>query len=248
MEENIQDRVNEFKTGEWFKRYSENKKEFLGQLRPLSSYSNIDWKVQDANTIIEFCASGGEIGAINVLEAFAILYCCELMKCKAFVEIGRFKGRSTRLLAVMAKRINGIALSIDGRSSKGVAKRLEDLNLLDYVVFDDSWSPWVNLPLPMDEIDFLFIDGDHSFMSVIVDYHFFNYFVKKGGIIGFHDLMKIEVQEAVAKIIERDNLEELCRISSLRLYRKTQESRESYWQLLTHHKDFDRKKLHDLQL
>ena len=167
----MQKYVDEFRDGEWFKRFHEGKNEFMNKLRLIPSYNNIDWKTQDSNTIMEFCIKWPSIGAITVLEAFAILYCGEHFKCKTFVEIGRFCGRSTLLFAVMAKRAEGITLSIDPRSSISLLKTFKDLNLSDYVIFEDKWSPWINLPLPIDEIDFLFIDGDHSFMSVIVDYH-----------------------------------------------------------------------------
>ncbi|MBI4708036.1 MAG: class I SAM-dependent methyltransferase [Candidatus Omnitrophica bacterium] len=38
------------------------------------------------------------------------------------------------------------------------------------------------------EVDFLFIDGDHSYEAVLRDYLDWGKFVKKGGFIGFHDV------------------------------------------------------------
>ncbi len=40
------------------------------------------------------------------------------------------------------------------------------------------------------EIDFLFIDGDHSYEGVKQDYELYSPLVKKGGIIAFHDVCK----------------------------------------------------------
>jgi predicted O-methyltransferase YrrM len=40
------------------------------------------------------------------------------------------------------------------------------------------------------EIDFLFIDGDHSYGGVKQDYELYSPLVKKGGIIAFHDICK----------------------------------------------------------
>ena len=40
---------------------------------------------------------------------------------------------------------------------------------------------------PNDNYDLLFIDGDHSYTGVSLDYHKFELFVKKGGYIVFHD-------------------------------------------------------------
>ena len=40
-----------------------------------------------------------------------------------------------------------------------------------------------------EKIDFLFIDGDHKYESVMADYLLYKNFLKKGGIIGFHDYL-----------------------------------------------------------
>ena len=40
-----------------------------------------------------------------------------------------------------------------------------------------------------EKIDFLFIDGDHKYQSVMVDYLIYKNFIKKGGLICFHDLL-----------------------------------------------------------
>jgi cephalosporin hydroxylase len=39
-----------------------------------------------------------------------------------------------------------------------------------------------------DEIDFLFIDGDHTYNGVKQDYEMYGPLVRKGGIIAFHDI------------------------------------------------------------
>ena len=38
------------------------------------------------------------------------------------------------------------------------------------------------------EIDFLFIDGDHSYEGVKKDWVMYSRFVKRGGLIAFHDI------------------------------------------------------------
>ena len=38
------------------------------------------------------------------------------------------------------------------------------------------------------KIDFLFIDGDHSYAGVKKDYELYSPFVRKGGILAFHDV------------------------------------------------------------
>jgi predicted O-methyltransferase YrrM len=41
-----------------------------------------------------------------------------------------------------------------------------------------------------EKIDFLFIDGDHSYKSVRTDFEMYAPLVRPGGIIGFHDIVK----------------------------------------------------------
>jgi len=44
------------------------------------------------------------------------------------------------------------------------------------------------------ELDFLFIDGDHSYAGVKQDFEFYSQRVKQGGLIGFHDIVHREKQ------------------------------------------------------
>ncbi len=39
-----------------------------------------------------------------------------------------------------------------------------------------------------EELDFLFIDGDHSYEGVKKDFEFYSPFVRKGGFVAFHDI------------------------------------------------------------
>ena len=40
-----------------------------------------------------------------------------------------------------------------------------------------------------EEIDFLFIDGDHTYEGVKQDYEMYSPLVRSGGLVGFHDVM-----------------------------------------------------------
>jgi predicted O-methyltransferase YrrM len=42
------------------------------------------------------------------------------------------------------------------------------------------------------QVDFLFIDGDHSYSGVKRDFEDYSPFVRPGGIIAFHDIVKRE--------------------------------------------------------
>jgi cephalosporin hydroxylase len=63
-----------------------------------------------------------------------------------------------------------------------------------YLVKNDSHSPSsllkVNSILQKQKIDFLFIDGDHTYKGVEQDYLMYSPLVRKGGLIAFHDICK----------------------------------------------------------
>ncbi len=46
-----------------------------------------------------------------------------------------------------------------------------------------------------EQIDFLFIDGDHSYEGVKKDFEMYGPLVKKGGIVSFHDIATISFKE-----------------------------------------------------
>ena len=50
-----------------------------------------------------------------------------------------------------------------------------------------------------NELDFLFIDGDHSYEGVKQDYELYSPLVKKGGIIAFHDICEHPIRCDVDK-------------------------------------------------
>lgn len=50
----------------------------------------------------------------------------------------------------------------------------------------------VRRALPNDEIDFLFIDGDHSYSGVKRDFELYEPLVADGGIVAFHDVVETE--------------------------------------------------------
>ena len=67
----------------------------------------------------------------------------------------------------------------------------------------------VNSYMSHSSIDFLFIDGDHEYGAVKADYDNFAPFVRKGGIIGFHDVASGDPQKVYFEIRhELDNPQE----------------------------------------
>jgi predicted O-methyltransferase YrrM len=60
------------------------------------------------------------------------------------------------------------------------------------LVGDSHTEVLVNLiekELNGDLVDFLFIDGDHSEVGVAQDFEMYKKFVRKGGLIAFHDIV-----------------------------------------------------------
>jgi len=242
LQHQVQDNMNKFLKSEWIKVYKANKRGYNN--KKLYDYANVDWSNASLEDVLDFCVSGGEIGAVNAVEIASLLYTCEVIKPKYIVEIGRMQGRSTRMFATVAKKHSGSVLSIDGADPKGVLTRLTALKLQDVVELKKEWSPWVSFT--PREIDLLFIDGDHSWISTVVDYHYFNFFVRKNGIIVFHDVNMVEVRDAIAAILKRDNLKLITTNSRVSIYQKTENIGEKYFQLLTYNKKMPREKLASL--
>ena len=169
-------------------------------------------------TVKPFKVSGG----IFTDEMLLLVDWCDRYMCKQFIEIGRRLGGSTRFLAMMAKRARGKLVSIDGdvKYLEGIKDSLRQLELIDYVEFITAFSPWV--PYDMSWVfDFLLIDGDHRFIPTLVDYQAFSYFVRKGGLIAFHDVHLEFTHRAMMRVAAEDALKLLDRRRSLQLWEKT---------------------------
>jgi cephalosporin hydroxylase len=110
---------------------------------------------------------------------------------RVIVEIGRYRGGSTFLLAAAADYavVHSYDLEIrQGRDGaeldRALVDALERYGLLDRVVLhvDDS-----RRGMPPSEIDVLFIDGDHSEEGVRADFERWSSHVVRGGHVLLHD-------------------------------------------------------------
>ncbi len=106
-----------------------------------------------------------------------------------FLEIGRFLGGSTILIAV-AKPKPSKFVSVDLKVKAPEYARDD----LIYQFIQITKSENVDLVVenstiysPSDRIDFLFIDGDHSYDGVKADFNHYLPFLNKGADIIFHD-------------------------------------------------------------
>ena len=72
---------------------------------------------------------------------------------------------------------------------KNFAKKNQALHLIRASSHDVETISQVQQILKGQQLDYLFIDGDHSYEGVKKDFELYHPFVKKGGIIIFHDIV-----------------------------------------------------------
>ena len=108
------------------------------------------------------------------------------------LEIGRFTGGSTILLAAAAGE-HGIVVSldIDPRDDSNVHKiigTMSDMALTELFTGDSR-----EMTLPSDyqiDYDLVFIDGDHTYEGVKADFERWAPKARKGGFVAFHDMVE----------------------------------------------------------
>jgi cephalosporin hydroxylase len=137
-------------------------------------------------------------------------------KTNGFIEIGSAMGGSFHCWGNIIK--DGIKISVDlplvdtgttwpefvkskaetfsGLNSDGINYRLkiwnEHLTDVVQILGDSTQIEIVNKVkevLNGKQVDFLFIDGDHSYQAIESDFLKYKDFVRKGGYIGFHDII-----------------------------------------------------------
>lgn len=115
---------------------------------------------------------------------------------KEVLEIGRFKGGGTLLMAAALRNV-GRLWSVDigekesrmfgeGQDSlfdKELKKCLHELHLKAEILVGDSRT----LDIPVDKWDIVFLDGDHSYEGVLNDYERFGKKLRIGGSLLFDD-------------------------------------------------------------
>ena len=209
-----------------FKQFNLNK-----DLPPIETYKDVDWATAEDQKFVEIAFGRSEIGGIHGNEGLLLTKAYQDLNPKLTIEVGRFYGVSTRILAALCKGNGGHLISFDGLPGIGVERKLKVMNLDKNATLIDGWVPWIKPDFSWD-IDFLFIDGDHTYMSILVDYHYFNYFVKKGGYIAIHDMNMGDSQRAIKDIMSRDPLEHICTVGRLGLYKKLSERSEKYFEIV----------------
>jgi hypothetical protein len=72
---------------------------------------------------------------------------------------------------------------------RSFAKPKQSLHLLRYSSHEESTRAAVVSKLPTKRVQFLFIDGDHSYAGVKQDFEMYREIVEPGGLIAFHDIV-----------------------------------------------------------
>jgi predicted O-methyltransferase YrrM len=130
-----------------------------------------------------------------------------------FIEIGSAYGGS---FFCWASLINGPAISIDLPSIIGVPPDKqefrnnfwkESFGSRVHIVESNSMDTGrtheaLDNILPNNQVDFLFIDGNHSYEPTYNDFYNYKKYVRKGGLVAFHDIYHHAHLTGCAKVFE----------------------------------------------
>lgn len=150
---------------------------------------SIEARVDFARSHTHLCSNQKRAEIIALLRELAVL------KPVRLCEIGADKGGTLALFASVASP-NAQILSLDiaypgTRSAvyRTLAARGQKVTCMEANshLSDtlESVKQWLNGEL----LDFLFIDGDHSYQGVKADYEMYSPLVRPGGIVAFHDIV-----------------------------------------------------------
>lgn len=180
-------------------------------------------------------------GWLTPSEALGLRYIAsKLNKNSRVLEIGSWKGKSTYCIA--HGLIDGTILCIDpfnadgelqSKSSYEKEKGEEDL----LTQFNNNVKGFNNIQITpykgysqdfvgkVKDVDFLFIDGDHSQVGCKFDFDHFEDVVKPGGYIAFHDYHPKRKEVGPTYVIEQivsknDNYKWMYRFDSLVVFKK----------------------------
>jgi len=126
-------------------------------------------------------------GRIAVEDLQLLERACDACRAKNILEIGSADGGSSVVLGTKAKERNGHLWCIEPRPKQRMLDNMATYGLEGHYTLIAKPSPWISLTELSGFIDLLFIDGRHDLRWCLVDYHYFERFVRVGGVIVFHD-------------------------------------------------------------
>jgi len=105
------------------------------------------------------------------------------IKPKTILEIGIERGSSLQCWGTICDNVFGFDKSI--RMLYSNLNKL--LSHIQWFQLDSTNDIAIHIASRL-KIDFLFLDGDHTYDGVKKDFENYSHFVRKGGLIGFHDI------------------------------------------------------------
>ncbi len=156
-------------------------------------------------SISEIIQESYNLGMVqNYTEIYDASVFVKNLAIKSFIEIGTDQGGTFAIWSKLSEA-DDIRISVDlphgefGKDNYDLEKRdeyLKSLGSFVYPIHGDSHREYikntVSSLLGDKKVDFLFIDGDHRYEGVKLDYLMYSEFVKPGGWIGFHDIKDTE--------------------------------------------------------
>ena len=170
----------------------------------------------------------------------------------AIVEIGSYKGKSTVCMGlgagshVMIYAIDPHMSDLEhrgqGSSLEVFQRNVARAGLADSVIpivaksQDVAWS---------GPIEFLWIDGDHTYQGAWADFVKYSPYVIEGGIIAFHDATQDEVPKVVVRAFRQQGYVDIRVVDSIAYAQKVTRGRKSWRDslsllLIGHYADFRR--------
>ena len=111
---------------------------------------------------------------------------------KNIIEIGVAKGGSNKLLELAAPNARMFLIDILDSSAKLEKKLRSNIDYLFYDSHKKETIDSIKKVLNGDNVDFLYIDGDHTYEGAKQDYEVFGELVQYG-IIAFHDIVSCPI-------------------------------------------------------
>lgn len=158
----------------------------------------------DLNDLIDFCFFGvaGLIRPLQVRsEILEMLKILNKKKPKVIIEIGTAGGGTLFMISrVASEDATIISVDLPGRIFGGVYPNVKEplyksfalpkqkIHLIRADSHNQATLARINCIVEKKGIDFLFIDGDHSYEGVKKDFEMYSSLVNDDGIIAFHDI------------------------------------------------------------
>jgi cephalosporin hydroxylase len=146
----------------------------------------------------EFSYDGVSIKAVqDPVEIEALLHILERDAPKTIVEIGTARG-GTLFLFARAAAPDAFLLGVDWGISvaraplyRALAREGQRVELLEGDSHDASMVSNARTLLAGRPVDFLFVDGDHTYEGVRADFELWTPLVRQGGLVALHDIHSV---------------------------------------------------------